>query len=170
MVKAAWSEVTATCVRNCFRKAGFVDTQAQVEFDASDGQSGGDLWQRVIDSDMGGGGHDLRWDDLVCADDDADTLKSCSDEGIGKEMRGKSDSEELGADDDETSEPAPISQPVATRNIEDLLKQLVYFISIQLIFFQKKLPGWSPTIKVENKPLDSAQETVSRQRHSRNKT
>ncbi|KAH9381745.1 hypothetical protein HPB48_010564 [Haemaphysalis longicornis] len=52
MVKAAWSEVTATCVRNCFRKASFVDTQPEAEPDASDGQSGGDLWQRVIDSDM----------------------------------------------------------------------------------------------------------------------
>ncbi|KAH9365768.1 hypothetical protein HPB48_016846 [Haemaphysalis longicornis] len=52
MVKSAWSEVTATCVRNCFRKAGFVDTQPEAEPDASDGQSGGDLWQRVIDSDM----------------------------------------------------------------------------------------------------------------------
>ncbi|KAH9375210.1 hypothetical protein HPB48_012888 [Haemaphysalis longicornis] len=51
-MKAAWSEVTATCVRNCFRKAGFVDTQPAVEPDASNGQSGGDLWQRVMDSDM----------------------------------------------------------------------------------------------------------------------
>ncbi|KAH9362083.1 hypothetical protein HPB48_002061 [Haemaphysalis longicornis] len=53
MVKAAWSEVTATYVRNCFRKAGFVNTQPQAEPDACDSQSGGDLWQRVIDTDMG---------------------------------------------------------------------------------------------------------------------
>ncbi|KAH9378808.1 hypothetical protein HPB48_001702 [Haemaphysalis longicornis] len=51
MVKA-WSEVTATCTPNCFRKAGFVDIQPEAEPDASDGQSSGDLWQRVIDSDM----------------------------------------------------------------------------------------------------------------------
>ncbi|KAH9372424.1 hypothetical protein HPB48_017535 [Haemaphysalis longicornis] len=36
MVKAAWSRVTATCVRNCFRKAGFVNTQPEAEADASD--------------------------------------------------------------------------------------------------------------------------------------
>ncbi|KAH9378862.1 hypothetical protein HPB48_022632 [Haemaphysalis longicornis] len=27
-VNVAWSEVTATCVQNCFRNAGFVDTQS----------------------------------------------------------------------------------------------------------------------------------------------
>ncbi|KAH9370735.1 hypothetical protein HPB48_016163 [Haemaphysalis longicornis] len=66
MVKAAWSEVAAISVRNCFRKAGFADTEREAEPDASDGQSGGNLWQRVIDCDMGG--HDLGWDDFVCAD------------------------------------------------------------------------------------------------------
>ncbi|KAH9379869.1 hypothetical protein HPB48_006115 [Haemaphysalis longicornis] len=123
MVKAAWSEVTATCVRNCFRKSGFVDTQPEAEPDASDGKSVGDLWKPVIDSDMGGG--DLRWDGFVCADDDADTVKPCSGEGSGNEVRGKSDSEELDAYDDQMSEPAPISAPVAILYIDDPFKQLV---------------------------------------------
>ncbi|KAH9371646.1 hypothetical protein HPB48_000500 [Haemaphysalis longicornis] len=113
MVKAAWAEVAASCVRNCFRKAGFVDTQPESEHDASD----------VIDSDMGD--HDLGWDDLVCADEDADTAEPCTDEGIVNEVRGKSDAEESDADDDETSEPAPISAPIAMGYIEDL-KQLLY--------------------------------------------
>ncbi|KAH9378777.1 hypothetical protein HPB48_011183 [Haemaphysalis longicornis] len=52
MVKADWSEVTATCAGNCFRKSGFVDTQLEARPDASDGQSGSDLWHRVIDSHM----------------------------------------------------------------------------------------------------------------------
>ncbi|KAH9373247.1 hypothetical protein HPB48_004992 [Haemaphysalis longicornis] len=84
MVKAAWSEVTATCVWNCFRS-----------------QSGGGLWQRVSDSDMRkGGGDHLDWDDFVCADEDADTAEPCTDEGIVNEVRGKSDAEESDADDD----------------------------------------------------------------------
>ncbi|KAH9374830.1 hypothetical protein HPB48_011131 [Haemaphysalis longicornis] len=52
IMKAAWSEVTATCVRNCFRKAAFVDTQPEAKPDACDGQPRGDLWQRVMDSYM----------------------------------------------------------------------------------------------------------------------
>ncbi|KAH9379301.1 hypothetical protein HPB48_004496 [Haemaphysalis longicornis] len=53
MVKAPWLKVKATCVRNCFRKACFVDTQPEAEPDASDGQTGGDLWQPVVDSNRG---------------------------------------------------------------------------------------------------------------------
>ncbi|KAH9377574.1 hypothetical protein HPB48_013670 [Haemaphysalis longicornis] len=86
VVKAAWSEVTATCVRNCFRKAGFVDKQPEAEPDASDGQSGGDLRKRGIDCVMGS--HDLGWDDLVCADKDADTAQPCTDEDIVNEVCG----------------------------------------------------------------------------------
>ncbi|KAH9383745.1 hypothetical protein HPB48_025511 [Haemaphysalis longicornis] len=73
MVTDAWSEVTGICVWNCFHKAGFVDRQPETEPDASDGQSGGDLWQRDIDSDMGG--HDLGWNEFVCANEDADTAE-----------------------------------------------------------------------------------------------
>lgn len=81
------------------------------------------MWQRVIGSDMGG--HDLGWDDFVCAHEDADSAELCTDEGIVNEVRGKSDAEESDADNDETSEPAPISAPVAMGYIEDL-KQVVY--------------------------------------------
>lgn len=63
-------------------------------------------------------------DDFVCADEDADTAEPCTDEGIVNEVRGKSDGEESDGGDDETSEPAPISAPVAMGYIEDL-KQLV---------------------------------------------
>ncbi|XP_077559248.1 uncharacterized protein LOC144174411 [Haemaphysalis longicornis] len=115
MVKAARSQVAATCVRNCFRKAGFVDAKPESEPDSSDGQSSGNLRQRVIDSDMGG--HDLGWDDFVCADEDADTAEPCTEEGIVNEARGKSDAEESDADDDETSEPAPISAPVYAKGL-----------------------------------------------------
>ncbi|KAH9375475.1 hypothetical protein HPB48_011501 [Haemaphysalis longicornis] len=102
MVKAALSKVTATRVRNRFRKAGFVDTQPEAEPDVSGGQSGGDLWQRVIDSKMGR--HDIGSDDFACAYKDADTAEPCTDEGIVNEVRGKSDAEESDADDDESSE------------------------------------------------------------------
>ncbi|KAH7967598.1 hypothetical protein HPB52_000552 [Rhipicephalus sanguineus] len=93
MVKASWAEVTATCVQNCFRKASFADVGADADPEASEeDHSGGDLWQRVVDSDMGG--RDICWDDFVMADDDADTAEPCTDEGIVNEVRGKSDSEE----------------------------------------------------------------------------
>lgn len=46
-------EVTAACVQNCFRKVGFVNVVHDVEPDASEeNQSGGDLWQRVVGSDV----------------------------------------------------------------------------------------------------------------------
>ncbi|KAH9372060.1 hypothetical protein HPB48_019003 [Haemaphysalis longicornis] len=71
------------------------------------------------------GGHDLGWDDFACADEDADTDEPCTDEGIVNEMRGKSHAEESDADDYETTEPSPISAPIAMGCIEDP-KQLFY--------------------------------------------
>ncbi|KAH7968265.1 hypothetical protein HPB52_007274 [Rhipicephalus sanguineus] len=119
MVKASWAEVTATCVQNCFRKAGFADVGSDADPEASEeDHSGGDLWQRVVDSDMGG--RDICWDDYVMADDDADTAEPCTDEGIVNEVRGKSDSEESDDDDNETLEPAPTSVPVAIGYIDSL--------------------------------------------------
>ncbi|KAH9361579.1 hypothetical protein HPB48_001456 [Haemaphysalis longicornis] len=122
MVKAAWSEVTATCVRNCFRKAGFVDTQPEAEPDASDGQSGGDLWQRVIDSDMGAmtsaGTISFVPMKMLTLRNRARTRASLMKCGARAMRRNRTG-------DDETSEPAPISAPVAMGYIEDL-KQLVY--------------------------------------------
>ena len=116
-------EVTPTCVQNCFRKAGFVDVGPDAEPEApEEDRSGGDLWQRVVDSDMGE--RDTCWEDFITADDDADTAEPCTDEGIVNEVRGKSDSEESD-DDDETLEPAPTSVPVASGYI-DSLRQLVY--------------------------------------------
>ncbi|KAH6944246.1 hypothetical protein HPB50_002376 [Hyalomma asiaticum] len=124
MVKASWAEVTATCVQNCFRMAGFADVGPDADPEASEeDHSGGDLWQRVVDSDMGG--RDICWDDFVTADDDADTAEPCTDEGIVNEVRGKSDLEESDDDDDDTLEPAPTSVPVAIGYI-DSLRQLVY--------------------------------------------
>ncbi|KAH7951773.1 hypothetical protein HPB52_012849 [Rhipicephalus sanguineus] len=101
MVKASWAEPEAS----------------------EEDHSGGDLWQRVVDSDMGG--RDICWDDFVMADDDADTAELCTDEGIVNEVRGKSDSEESDDDDNETLEPVPTSVPVAIGYI-DSLRQLVY--------------------------------------------
>ncbi|KAK8765187.1 hypothetical protein V5799_032204 [Amblyomma americanum] len=122
MMKAAWAEVAATCVRNCFRKAGFVDTVSNAKPDVSeDDQPGEDLWQRVVDSDMWG--HDTGWNDFISVDGDAYTAELCTDEGIVSEVRGDSDTEE--SDEDETSEPAPISVPVGMGYIESL-RQLVY--------------------------------------------
>ncbi|KAH6941761.1 hypothetical protein HPB50_023567 [Hyalomma asiaticum] len=123
MVKASWAEVTATCVQNCFRKAGFADVGPDADPEASEeDHSGGDLWQLVVNSDMGG--RDMCWDDFVTADDDADTAEPCTDEGIVNEVHGKSDSEESDDDNDETLEPAPTSVPVAIGYI-DSLRQLV---------------------------------------------
>ncbi|KAH7969996.1 hypothetical protein HPB52_023659 [Rhipicephalus sanguineus] len=98
--------------RATYVDAGFADVGADADPEASEeDHSGGDLWQRVVDSDMGG--RDICWDDFVMADDDADTAEPCTDEDIVIEVCGKSDSEESDDDDDETLEPAPTSVPVA---------------------------------------------------------
>ncbi|KAH7939465.1 hypothetical protein HPB52_012771 [Rhipicephalus sanguineus] len=120
MLKASWMEVTATCMQNCFRKAGFVDVGPDAP---EEDRSGGDLWQCVVDSDMGE--RDTCWEDFITADDDADTAELCTDEGIVNEVRGKSDLNESDDDADETSEPAPTSVPVAIGYI-DSLRQLVH--------------------------------------------
>ncbi|KAH6927498.1 hypothetical protein HPB50_004566 [Hyalomma asiaticum] len=80
MVKAAWTEVTPTCVRNCFCKAGCVHLEPDADPEASeDDQSGSDLWQ-CVDSNVGG--HDIGWDDFISADDAADTAQPYTDKGI----------------------------------------------------------------------------------------
>ncbi|KAH7969443.1 hypothetical protein HPB52_022367 [Rhipicephalus sanguineus] len=124
MVKASWAEVTAACVQNCFRKAGFVDVRPDAEPEASEkDHSGGDLWQHVLDSDTGE--REICWDYFITADDDADTVELCTDEGIVNEVCGKSDLEESDDDyDDETLEPAPTRVPVAIGYINSL-RQLV---------------------------------------------
>ncbi|KAH7961419.1 hypothetical protein HPB52_008913 [Rhipicephalus sanguineus] len=44
MLKCLWTEVTATCVQNSFRKAGFIDVKPDGEPEASEeNRSGGDL-------------------------------------------------------------------------------------------------------------------------------
>ncbi|KAK8772585.1 hypothetical protein V5799_024172 [Amblyomma americanum] len=97
MMKAAWAEAVTTGERNCFPKAGFVDTVSDAEPDASeDDQPGGDLWQRVVDYDMGGHG----WNDFISVDD-ADTAELCTDEDIVSKVRDNSDAEE--SDEDEES-------------------------------------------------------------------
>ncbi|XP_049267374.1 tigger transposable element-derived protein 6-like [Rhipicephalus sanguineus] len=112
MLKDSWTEVTATCVQNCFRKAGFTDVGPDAEPEApEEHRSGGDLWQCVVDSDMGE--QNICWKDFITADDDADTAEPCMDEGIVNEVRGRSGSEESDDDDDETLELAPTSVPVA---------------------------------------------------------
>ncbi|KAH7979060.1 hypothetical protein HPB49_007957 [Dermacentor silvarum] len=79
MVKAAWAEVTAACVWNCFRKAGFVDVVSDGEPGTfEEDQSGGDLWQRIVDFDMGG--HDIGWGGFISADEDTDIAEPCTDE------------------------------------------------------------------------------------------
>ncbi|KAH9360110.1 hypothetical protein HPB48_003832 [Haemaphysalis longicornis] len=104
MVKAACWEVTATFVRNCFHKAGFVDTQPEAEPDASDGhESSTPTWGAMTSA------RTISFVPMKMLT----TAEPCRDEGTVDEVRGKSDAEESDADADETSEPAPISAPVS---------------------------------------------------------
>ncbi|KAH8039761.1 hypothetical protein HPB51_008693 [Rhipicephalus microplus] len=53
MVNISWAGVMATCARNCFREADFVDVVPDAEPEASEqDHCGGDLWQRVVESDL----------------------------------------------------------------------------------------------------------------------
>ncbi|KAH7964741.1 hypothetical protein HPB49_001088 [Dermacentor silvarum] len=122
IVKVAWAEVTAACVRNCFRIASFFDVVPDAEPDASEeNQSSGNLGQRVVISNMRG--HDIGWDYFISADKDADIVEPCTDKGAICEVWAESNAEE--SDDVETSEPAPITTPVAMGYIYGL-GQLVY--------------------------------------------
>nr|XP_037280134.1 LOW QUALITY PROTEIN: tigger transposable element-derived protein 6-like [Rhipicephalus microplus] len=121
MLKASWIEVTATCVQNCFCKAGFIDAGPNAEPENPKEDRSTNWWQRVVDSDLRE--LDISWDDFITADDDADTAEPSTDEGIVNEVRGKSDTEE--SYDDKTLEPATTSVLVAIDYI-DSLRQLVY--------------------------------------------
>ncbi|KAH8025420.1 hypothetical protein HPB51_007732 [Rhipicephalus microplus] len=52
-------------------------------------------------------GWDICCDDLITADDDADTVEPCTDGGIVNEVRGESDLEQSDCENDEALEPAP---------------------------------------------------------------
>ncbi|KAH7954830.1 hypothetical protein HPB49_021970 [Dermacentor silvarum] len=89
MVRTAWVEVKAVYARNCFRKVGFVDAP-DAEPDASkEDKSIDDLWQHLVSSDMGG--WDVGWDNFVSADNNADVMEPCMDDGIAFKVRGISD-------------------------------------------------------------------------------
>ncbi|KAH8023921.1 hypothetical protein HPB51_019438 [Rhipicephalus microplus] len=59
----SWAAVTATCTRNCYRDADLIGPNVEREASEQD-HCGGDLWQRVVDSDMGEriGEHRINYD------------------------------------------------------------------------------------------------------------
>ncbi|XP_072140427.1 tigger transposable element-derived protein 6-like [Dermacentor andersoni] len=123
MIKAAWMEVTPECIRNCFRKAGFADApEAGIE-DTEQSQPDDDLWRRVVDANLAC--CDLDWQDFVDVDDAAEVAESFCDETAVREVRASSDAE-ASDDDNDPSEPAPVSATTAVSHIE-ALRNLVYF-------------------------------------------
>lgn len=113
MLKAAWMELTAECIANCFRKAGFMGPGTEDAIDhPQEGRSHEDLWQRVVDTQLAG--PDVAWDDFVSADDDADIAEPCTDEAIVREVRALPDCPETDEDDDEDAALPPVAVNAST--------------------------------------------------------
>ncbi|XP_065286853.1 tigger transposable element-derived protein 6-like [Dermacentor albipictus] len=113
MLKAAWMELTAECIENCFRKAGFMGTGTEDAIDhPPEGRSHEDLWQRVVDTQLAA--PDVAWDDLVSADDDADIAEPCTDEAIVREVRALPDCPETDEDYDEDAALPPVAVNAST--------------------------------------------------------
>ncbi|XP_065310177.1 uncharacterized protein [Dermacentor albipictus] len=107
-LKAAWMELTAECIENCFRKAGFMGPGTEDAIDhPPEGRSYQDLWQRVVDTQLAG--PDVAWDDFVSAHDDADIAEPCTDEAIVREMRALPDCPEIDEDGDEDAALPPLA-------------------------------------------------------------
>lgn len=83
-------------------------------------QSTGNWWQCIFNVNMAG--YDKGWNDFI-SDDYAYIVELCMYEGIISEVWVDSDAKE--SDDDETSEPAPVSAPIAMCYTEGL-RQPVY--------------------------------------------
>lgn len=122
MIKASWMEITVQCIQNCFRKAGFVDTdQAGVDDAVNPGTSNEqDLWNLVVNADLAG--DDVEWDDFVGADDDVEIAEVGTDEGIVREVRGQCDTPE--SDDEDVPAPVIVNTATAMGYIASL-KELV---------------------------------------------
>ncbi|XP_065299391.1 tigger transposable element-derived protein 6-like [Dermacentor albipictus] len=113
MLKAAWMELTAECIENCLRKAGFMGPGTEDAIDHSlEGRSDEDLWQRVADTQLAG--PDVAWNDFVSADDDADIAEPCTDEAIVREVRALPDCPETDEDDDEDAALPPVAANAST--------------------------------------------------------
>ncbi|KAM7309619.1 tigger transposable element-derived protein 6-like [Ixodes scapularis] len=113
MLKAAWMELTAECIANCFRKAGFMGPGTEDAIDhPQEGRSHEDLWQRVVDTQLAG--PDVAWDDFVSADDDTDIAEPCTDEAIVREVRALPDCPETDEDDDEDAALPPVAVNAST--------------------------------------------------------
>ncbi|EEC00659.1 centromere protein B, putative [Ixodes scapularis] len=122
MLKAAWMELTAECIADCFRKAGFMGPGTEDAIDhPQEGRSHEDLWQRVVDTQLAG--PDVAWDDFVSADDDADIAEPCTDEAIVREVRALPDCPETDEDDDEDAALPPVA--ALCESIRELLGLLV---------------------------------------------
>ncbi|XP_065280886.1 tigger transposable element-derived protein 6-like [Dermacentor albipictus] len=123
MLKAAWMELTAECIENCFRKAGFMGPGFEDAIDhPPEGRSREYLWQRVVDTQLAG--PDVAWDDFVSADDDADIAEPCTDEAIVREVRTLPDCPETDEDEDAALPPVAVNASTAIGYIASL-KELV---------------------------------------------
>nr|XP_050028221.2 tigger transposable element-derived protein 6-like [Dermacentor andersoni] len=113
MLKAAWMELTAECIENCFRKAGFMGPGTEDAINhPPEGRSHEELWQRVVDTQLAG--PDVAWDDFVSADDDTDIAEPCTDEAIVREVRALPDCPETDEDNDEDAALPPVAVNAST--------------------------------------------------------
>lgn len=81
MLEAAWIQLTAEGIANCFRKVRFVGPvtiDKVVEWPRNPTQV--ELWQCIIDAQLAR--PDVAWNEFVGADDDTEIAEPCTDEAI----------------------------------------------------------------------------------------
>ena len=99
-LKSAWSDVSVSCISNCFRKAGFEDKSAEVIDDCDDEfEEDDDIPLALFAQKFNGS-----FDDIVRVDENLISVETRSEDDIVNDILGNSQTESVSAESDNDDE------------------------------------------------------------------